>query len=150
MRRFYVPDFDWLIFPSPSPRTRLELSTEESLVAVVTTAGARTRSQPPFDTESKEGDPGFRVIPSDIAASSLRFNHPGYDVRRAYQDPDVVFPLRTLRRFVQLGRVRALAPNAYSVMGYVTQYDEFLDATAPEIVRMLQQDGVDLALLVPA
>jgi hypothetical protein len=79
-----------------------------------------------------------------------RFRTKRYDVRRAYRDPDVVFPLRTLRRCVQQGRVRALAPNAYSVMGYVTQYDEFLEVTAPAIVGMLQRDGVDLALLVPA
>ncbi len=150
LRRFYVPDFDWLTFSVPSPRNRLMRPAAEGAVALVTTAGARTRSQPPFDVSSNEGDAGFRVIPSDTPGAALRFNHPGYDVRRAYMDPDVVFPLRLLRRYVREGRVGALAPHAYSLMGYVTRYEELLQETAPAIVEMLQRDGVDLALLVPA
>jgi D-proline reductase (dithiol) PrdB len=150
LRRFYVPDFDWLIFTAPSLRNRLMRPAAKAVVAIVTTAGARTRTQPPFDVESKEGDAGFRVIPSDTPGSALRFNHPGYDVRRAYKDPDVVFPLQLLQHYVREGRVGALAPNAYSLMGYITRYDELLQETAPSIVDMLQRDGVDLALLVPA
>lgn len=150
LRRFYVPDFDWLASTVPSPRNRLMRPAAEAMVAVVTTAGARTRSQPPFDVNAKEGDAGFRVIPSDTPSSGLRFNHPGYDVRRAYADPDVVFPLQLLRRYVQEKRVGALAPNAYCLMGYITQYDALLQETAPTIVDMLLSDGVDLALLFPA
>jgi hypothetical protein len=35
-------------------------------------------------------------------------------------------------------------------MGYLTQYQPFLDETAPAIARAMGEDGVDLAVLVPA
>lgn len=118
-------------------------------VALVTTGGARLKSQLPFDAEAKEGDPTFRVIPTDSDVRYLRFNHAGYDVRRAYSDPDTVFPLQLFRSYVGEGLIGSLAPRSYSLMGYITQYDVLMNETGPAVAAMMEEDGTDLAVLVP-
>jgi hypothetical protein len=150
VREKFWPPFDWCAFSSPSPRHQLRKPLSSARLGVVTTAGARLHDQPRFDSASDEGDPSYRVIPSSADASELRFNHGGYDVRRAYADPDTVFPLRLSRQFVAEGKVGSLGGRAYSIMGYLTQYQTLLQETGPTIARGLAEDGVDLALLVPA
>jgi D-proline reductase (dithiol) PrdB len=145
-----VPGFDWRTFPAPSPRHRLAVPLADATIALVSTSGARVSSQPTFDCVSDEGDPSWRVIPADTPARLMRFNHPGYDVRNAYADPDCVFPLALLHRYAEEGRIGRVAAHAYSLMGYITQTEILLEETGPAIARAMTADGVDLAFLVPA
>lgn len=145
-----VTDFDWRRFAAPSPRHRLAMPLSDATVALVSTSGARVADQPSFDVVSDEGDPSYRVIPADTAIGRLRFNHPGYDVRNAYADPDCVFPLPLLHRYADEGRIGGVGAHAYSLMGYITQADVLLEDTGPAIAAALAADGVDLAFLVPA
>jgi hypothetical protein len=103
--REFWPPFDWLVFEEPSPRHVLRKPLSEARIAVATSAGARLPGQPAYDTKPDDGDSSYRVIPSSADVAKLRFNHPGYDVRRAYADPDTVFPLRLARELAAEGLV---------------------------------------------
>lgn len=145
-----MPGFDWEAFPAPSPRHRLAMPLSKATIALVSTSGARLPGQPRFDVVSNEGDPSYRVIPSNTATDRLRFNHAGYDIRNAYADPDCVFPLSLLQRYAAEGRIGKVADRAYSLMGYITQAELLLNETGPAIARAMTADDVDLAFLVPA
>jgi len=122
---------------------------EEARVALLSTGGAVTRDQEPFDT-GKTGDPSFREIPSGVDPGELRFHHPHYDTDIAREDPDSIFPLRLLRGLAEEGGIGELAPTAYSMMGYVPLTKTLVEETAPEIGELMQGEEVDAALLCPA
>lgn len=142
VRRF-VPDFDWLDFPVPSPRHTLKVPLRGARVALVGSAGAHLPDQEPIPPD---GD--VRLIPND--AVDLRLAHVGYDTERASKDPDVVFPLRALHRLVAEGTIGSVAPTAVSTMGFVPDGHRVLEHTVPATVEVLRREEVDLALLVPA
>lgn len=108
VRANFAPSFDFVSYDTPSPRVAGGKPLRRSRVGLVTTGGARVRSQPPFDTVSPYRDASLRVVPSDMSIRDIRFNHAGYNTRFAYRDPDVVFPLGLLRRYVERGRVGSL------------------------------------------
>lgn len=147
VRRRIHPPFDWTTFDDPSPRQRLERPLERSRVALVATAGAHLRGQPPFDL-GRGGDTGYRELPAH--ATELGLSHSGYDTRRAAEDPDVVFPLSLLRRLAGEGAIGEVAPCAFSFMGYIPEPEALLRETGPEVARKLLEDAVDLVLLVPS
>ena len=62
-------------------------------------------------------DTSWRVIPTDVKTTELRATHFAYDLTDARQDPNVVFPIDTLRGLVSAGVIGALAANAYTFMG---------------------------------
>lgn len=147
VRRVVYPTFEWRLFQQPSKRRTLEKPVERARVALVATAGASIRGQPPFSL-GPEGDASFREIPAD--ADAIQLSHVGYDVPRARRDPDVVFPLALLRTLANERHIGQLAPRSYSFMGYVPEADELLSTTGPEVARRLCADEVDLVLLVPS
>ncbi len=150
IRRF-LPDFEWISFEQASPLAPLSRPLAQCRVALVTTSGAYLKtSQPPFDTKNRLGDDGFRIIPSDTPASEIGLSHPGYDTRRALRDLDCVFPLALLRRLREQGAVGEVAPRHLAFMGFIPRPQRLLEERAPEAARLMLEDGVDLALLVPS
>lgn len=147
LRESFLPDFEWLTLPEPSPRNRPRRPLSEARVALISTAGAHLPDQPRHDG-GKDGDPTYREIPA--TATDVALHHGGYDARRARQDPDVVFPLRLLRELAADGVIGSVAPTAYGFMGYIPHTGPLLEETGPEVARALIGDAVDLALLVPA
>lgn len=147
VRRRAYPAFDWTTFAEPSPRRPLEVPLERARVALVGTAGAHLPEQPPFEL-GEAGDSSYRELPAE--ATEFRFSHGGYDTRRAGRDPDVVFPLALLRRLAAEGLVGAVAPRAFSFMGYIPETRPLLEDSALDVASKLVEDDVDLAFLVPA
>ena len=147
VRRTAYPSFDWRTFSEPSPRRPLEVPLERARVALVGTAGAHLPGQPRFAL-GDTGDSSYREIPA--GAAELRLTHVGYDTKRARADPDVVFPLALLRGLAAEGVVGAVAPRAFSFMGYIPETGPLLEETGPAVARELLTDAVDLVLLVPA
>jgi D-proline reductase (dithiol) PrdB len=145
-RRVY-PGFDWVVFDETSPRNRLGVPLERARIALVATAGAHLRGQPPFAL-GRDGDASYREIPA--GSEELELSHSGYDVRRAARDPDVVFPLALLRTLAAEGAVGELAPRAFSFMGYIPDTEPLLSETGPAVARELVAGAVDLVLLVPS
>lgn len=147
VRDNFYPAFRWRTAAEPSSRNHPGRPLEQLRVALVASAGAYLPGQERFDL-GDDGDPSYRVIPAD--ATRLRFAHGGYDTRRAYQDPDVVFPLRTLHHLAATGSIGSVAPRAFSFMGYIPDTGPLLDSSGPEVARALLADAVDLVLLVPS
>jgi D-proline reductase (dithiol) PrdB len=79
----------------------------------------------------------------------LRATHFAYDLTAVRQDPNVVFPLGTLRTLVCDGIVGELAEHAYTFMGGIYSARRVREQLAPELTKRLLAEQVDAALLVP-
>ena len=140
-------DFEWRAFPDPSLRHPPLRPLRQARVALVGTAGAHLPEQVRFEL-GPSGDSSYRELPADT--DELRLAHGGYDTRRAREDPDVVFPLRLLRRLAVDGEIGSLSPRAFSFMGYIPDPEPLLERSGPEVAAKLISDAVDLVLLVPS
>jgi D-proline reductase (dithiol) PrdB len=151
VRRKVLPDFEWTRFElatEPNPLTR---PIKECRVALVVTAGAYLRgSQDRFDVKNPLGDDSFRIIPSNTAPEEIALAHPGYDTKRAGQDLDTVFPYQLLNKLAAQDVIGKAAPRHFSFMGYVPRPERLIWRTAPQVGRLLREDGVDLVILVPS
>lgn len=141
--RKFLPDFDWLRFDAPSPRRPLPVPLRQARVGLVVTAGAHLPGDPPF---GMDGEVRFLVAGS----GDFTLTHIGYDTERAMTDPDVVVPVRALRRLVEAGVIGSLAPTVISTMGLVPRGTDVLERSVPAALERLGEEEVDLALLVPA
>jgi len=142
IRRRGHPGFDWLRFAEPSARHRLKRPLAEARIGLLSTAGAHLPSE---DAIPAAGPP--RVIP---IGEKVAFHHIGYDTRRASEDPEVVWPVRTLGRLADQGVIGAVSGQAVSMMGAVLDGRMVLDRHLPAAIDVFQRDQVDLVLLVPA
>jgi D-proline reductase (dithiol) PrdB len=124
----------------------------ECALALVTTAGVHLRTDPPFDMSDPDGDPSFRIVPSDTAATALTITHRYYDHSAADRDLNVVLPRDRARELVALARIRALAPRVYSFMGHVDgrHVTALIERSAPDVAERLVRDGADAVFLTPA
>lgn len=146
-----LPDFDWLSFQEPTEPNQLTKPISQCRVALVSTSGAYLpASQERFDTKNRLGDDSFRVIPSNTTPEEIALAHPGYDTKRAIQDLDTVFPYQLLNKLAAQGVIGEAAPRHFSFMGYVPRPEHLIWRSAPQAGRLLREDGVDLAVLVPS
>lgn len=143
VRRHFFPTFEWLDFDAPSPRHRLRKPLGSARIGLISTAGAHLPSQPPMG-------PGGSVRPLPVEAEEIELTHEGYDTVRAGQDPDVVFPARTLLSLAAERKIGSLASLAVSLMGYIPEGRRVCERTLPAAHELLASQGVDLALLIPA
>lgn len=141
VRERFVPGFEWITFETPSPPNILAPPLNEARVALVGTAGAHPRGEPPM---SPTGE--LCVLPID---TDLVLSHPGYDTQRASLDPEVVFPVQTLQMLVSEGFIGS-APVSISTMGFIPDGRRVTEKLVPTVVAELKKERIDLALLVPA
>ncbi|MBI1999833.1 MAG: hypothetical protein HYS69_01305 [candidate division NC10 bacterium] len=134
------------------PWAPMKKPIRETVIAVVTTAGVHLKTQPPFDMDDPDGDPSFRVIPSDVQTDRVTITHKYYDHTAADRDINVVLPLDRLRELAVEGRIGGIAPSVYSFMGHIDgpHLKTLVDETAPDVARRLKHDGADAAFLTPA
>lgn len=118
----------------------------ERRIAIVTTAGLHRREDRNFDLS----DLSYRVIPGDVdladlvmSQASVNFDRTGFQ-----QDVNVVFPLDRLREMRAAGEIGSIASFHYAFNG-AGQLAPAFEATGREVGRMLKEDGVNAALLVP-
>lgn len=135
--------------PVPWARPRRPLC--EARVALVTTGAVHLPSQPPFDVEKKGGDFSFRVIERDADVSSLGIAHrsDAFDPAGFRADRNLGFPLDRLREMEARGAIGGLAPRALSFMGSISAPLRLVKETAPAAADLLEEDGADVAFLVP-
>ncbi len=134
------------------PWARLTRPLSESVVALVTTAGVHLTSHEPFNMDDPDGDPNFRVITSDVQRGDVTITHKYYDHSAADRDLNVVLPLDRLRELVAEKRIGGISPFVYGFMGHIDgrHLRTLMEATAPEVARLLTRDGADAAVLTPA
>ncbi len=135
----------------PVPLARSRKRVEESRIALVTTAGLVPPGAPPFDPSIKGGDFSFRVVLSDAETASLDEHHrsDSFDHSGIALDRNLAFPLDRLRELAASGEIGQVAPRHLSFMGSITAPGRLTNRTAPAAARLLAEDHVDLALLVP-
>jgi len=118
---------------------------------LVTTAGVHQKDQPPFDMKDPNGDPTVRKIDGTHDLGNLTITHDYYDHSDADRDMNIVFPLDRLREIQAEGTLGALAPTHYGFMGHIDgpHIVRLIHESAPEVIRTLKQEGVDVVLLTP-
>jgi D-proline reductase (dithiol) PrdB len=138
--------YRWVRSEQPPPWTVPSKPLEQSRIALIASGGIYVAGQIAFHFKD---DISFRRVPTDVATADLRATHFAYDLTDARRDPNVVFPLDTLRRLVERGRIGSLTRHAFTFMGGIYSSRRVRDELAPAIARAVVDEGADTALLVP-
>ena len=148
--RMFLKAYRWRRI-DPVPWTPLEKPLAECRLALVTSAGLVLPQQAPFDPSVRGGDFSYRCLPGDTDVKDLVESHrsESFDHSGLHQDPNLAFPLDRMRELVDAGRIGSLSRVHLSFMGSITAPGRLVRDTAPEAVRTLVEDQVDIALLVP-
>jgi D-proline reductase (dithiol) PrdB len=141
----YKP-YTWVSNPDPPPWTEPAKPLAECRLGLVASGGIYRSGQVAFHWKD---DTSVRVIPTDVRTEELRATHFAYDLTDARRDPNVVFPIDSLRRLVAEGVLGALTDNAYTFMGGIYSSRRVSEELAPHITKRLLAERADLALLVP-
>ena len=148
--RLFLKAYPWRRI-DPIPWKPLSKPLNECRLALVSSAGFVLQTQAPFDDSVRGGDPSFREIPNDIDVATLVDTHrsESFDHIGIRQDPNLAFPIDRVKELVKSGRIGSVNHRHISFMGSITAPGRLVRHTAPEIARLLVEDGVDVALLVP-
>ncbi len=135
----------------PVPFAGLAKPLSEARVALVSTGAVHLPSQPPFDETLKGGDASYRVIPVDTDVQTLGIAHKStaFDQTGFHDDRNLGFPLDRLREMRSRKEIGSLGERHLSFMGSITAPGRLIAQTAPEAARLLAEDKIEAALLVP-
>lgn len=92
---------------------------QDSVFALITTAGVHLHDQEPFDID---GDNSWRVIPGDVESTQLMITHDHFDHRDADQDVNCVFPIDRLRELANEGIIAGVSNTHLGFMGYTQNF----------------------------
>ena len=117
----------------------------DARVAIVSTAGLHRRD----DRKFRGGASDYRLIPGDVDYADLAMSHVSVNFDRSgfQQDVNLAFPLERLHTLAANGEIGGVAQWHYSFMG-ATAPEQFLESGA-EVGRLLKDDGVSAAVLIP-
>ncbi|HEY2525771.1 MAG TPA: glycine/sarcosine/betaine reductase selenoprotein B family protein [Candidatus Binataceae bacterium] len=141
----YKP-YGWVYNTDPPPWQPLRKPLSRCRVGLVASGGIYRRGQTAFHSKD---DTSLRLIPTDVRTEELRTSHFAYDQTDARRDPNVVFPIDTLRGLVKEGFIGGLTSHAIAFMGGIYSTRRVREETMPAITRILADEHADLALLVP-
>lgn len=148
------PEYRYDSGPFVAPDRPLEQMT----VTIVGAGGVFVEDDDPLRGETQEEaesrideylrePPRLARIPGDAAPGDLRVRHPGYDVRGARRDVNVVFPIDALRGLAADGVVGGVASTHYGFVGAASQL-QLRNEVAPRWAEELCAEEVDVCLLV--
>ncbi len=140
------PAYQWVHSETPPPWAEVRKPLAESRLGLIASGGIYAAGQVAFHFRD---DTGIRAIPRDVPTAELRTAHFAYDQTDARSDPNVVFPIDTLRNLVAEGVLGELANHAYTFMGGIYSARRVREEVAPALRQRLQDERVDIALLVP-
>ena len=141
------PPYRWVHNEDEPPFAPVSKPLAESRIGLIASGGIYRAGQIAFHYRD---DISYRIIPRDCEMSALRATHFAYDVTDARSDPNVVFPLETLRGEAREGGIGEVAPNAYTFMGGIYSVRKVRERLAPALAERMEEDAVDAAVLVPA
>lgn len=128
------------------PFTPYDKDLASATVAIVAATGVFLEDQEAFPVEDP-GDTTYRVIPGDAAPSAMKIVHGHYDHSEADGDPNIVFPLASLRELVADGFIGAVNDKHYSY-GFTTKLKELYENTFPEIADKIERSKTKLVVLM--
>ncbi|MGI2326805.1 glycine/sarcosine/betaine reductase selenoprotein B family protein [Planococcus sp. YIM B11945] len=131
------------------PATHLTKPLNECKVALLSTAGVHLKTDAPFDVDNPAGDHTFRLIPGSTKEDELTVTHIYIDTKYAKADPSIVFPLGHLRLLAKNGTIESLADTNIGLNGGILDTALAEKESIPQVVNLLRNEAVDLALLVP-
>ena len=140
------PPYQWARNPTPAPWAALTKPLSLCRVGLIGSGGIYLEGQVAFHYKD---DLSFRIINTRESTSKLRATHFAYDLTDARSDPNVVFPVDTLRQLAADGVIGSLAERAYAFMGGIYSSRRVRERLAPELADRVARDGVDVVLLVP-
>lgn len=129
-----------------APWTPLAKPLAESRVMVLTSAGVRLKTEPPFQPAN---DLTFRLIDSQVDTADLAPSHPAPIRQPGEADINVVFPLDRLRELQAAGLFGALTPHHLSMLGPIRKFRELHHEMSPAMAQVARDEGADLVFLVP-
>lgn len=147
----YTTPYRWAHYID-APFTPLRKPLREARVAIITTAA-------PYQPGKGDQGPGaaynggakfYQAYSGDTARDhDLRISHIGYDrVHTSAEDSGTWFPLPALRRAAAAGRIGSVAPRFHGAPTN-RSHRVTVETDAPEILRRVQDDGADAAIVVP-
>ena len=160
----YTPDEDTLptFQYDTTPWAPLAKPLSECRLALLSAGGLYVEGDDPLgpDGPSQEeaipriqeflrGAPILSVIPRNVEPEKIRVRHPGYDIRGALKDYNVVFPLDRLRELEVEGVIGELAEENYSFVGASSQ-KRLLAGPAHEWSDLFKAKQLDAVMLVAA
>ena len=133
-----MPEFESTPWVAPPP-------LRDAKVALVSTAGLHRRD----DRKFRGGATDYRLIPSDVDYADLAMSHVSVSFDRSgyQQDVNIAFPLEHLHTLAANGEIGSVAQWHYSFMG-ATAPEQFAESGV-EVGRLLKDDGVSAAVLIP-
>ena len=138
--------YRWVVNSDLPPWQPLRRPLSTSRLGLVASGGIYITGQVAFHYKD---DMSWRVIPTDVKTTDLRATHFAYDLTDARQDPNVVFPIDTLRGLVGEGVIGTLAANAYTFMGGIYSARRVQQELAPQLLERLLAEHVEAVLFVP-
>jgi D-proline reductase (dithiol) PrdB len=141
----YKP-YQWVINDEPPPWQPLHKPLSECRLGLIASGGIYVTGQVAFHFKD---DASFRAIPTEVRTSDLRTAHFAYDQTDARQDPNVVFPIDTLRRLVNEGVIGSLTEHAYTFMGGIYSSRRVRDELATQLTERMLAEKAEVVLLVP-
>jgi D-proline reductase (dithiol) PrdB len=134
------------------PGSRLTKPLSQSKLVLISSAGVYLPGQAPFDLNFRGGDFSFRELPDAIDVRRLKISQRSsdFDQTGARQDANLVFPLDRFRELVERGEIGGLNHRHFSFMGSISAPGRLISDSAPQVAKILREDGVDAAFLVPA
>jgi D-proline reductase (dithiol) PrdB len=140
------PAYHWVVNADPPPWQPLCKPLAACRLGLIASGGIYVAGQVAFHYKD---DTSYRIIPKDVKTADLRATHFAYDLTDARQDPNVVFPIDTLRRLEHEGVIGALADHAYTFMGGIYSARRVQEELAPRLVDRLLAEKIEALLLVP-
>lgn len=127
------------------PFTPFDKDLATAVVTLVSATGVYAEGQEAFSTVDP-GDIAYRVITGDAELSSLRIAHHHYDHSEADGDPNIVFPLESLRELAAEGVIARVNDVHYSY-GFTTRLKELYEQIFPEIADKIERSKTRLVVL---
>lgn len=127
------------------PFTPFDKELSSAIVALVCATGVYLDDQEPFPPEDP-GDVSYRIIDGDSAIERMKIAHHHYDHSEADRDPNIVYPLASLRDLVAEGFIGGVNDKHYSY-GFTTRLRELYEQTFPEIADKIERSRTKLVVL---
>lgn len=128
------------------PFTPYDKDLSSATVTLVCATGVFLADQEPFPAEDP-GDISYRVIPREAETRDMRIVHAHYDHSEADADPNIVFPLETLRELAAEGVIGAVNDKHYS-FGFTTRLKELYEQAYPEVADRIERSKTKLVLMM--
>ena len=134
------------------PWSKLNKPLNQCKVGFVTTAGIHKKTDTPFDMKNRNGDPSFRLFPSNPDKDDLKITHNYYDHRNADKDLNIVLPFDGLQTLVNEGVIGSVTTQFMSFMGHVMEdeVEKLTQETAPKAAKLMLAEEVDVVIFSPA